>query len=117
MNADMRGKNVLVTGAGAGIGFATAMELAKRGASLILVCRTKERAEKARDEIVRGSGNRTIEFMVCDLASQKQIRALAAEFKSRFGKLPTRPSYRPAGRSRRTGLRCSSRSTIWPIFC
>jgi retinol dehydrogenase-14 len=87
MNVDMSDKTILVTGAGAGIGSATAMELAKRGAFLILVCRTKERAEKARDEIVRGSGNRTIELMVCDLASQKQIRALAAEFKSRHDKL------------------------------
>jgi NAD(P)-dependent dehydrogenase (short-subunit alcohol dehydrogenase family) len=87
MNADMNGKTVLVTGASAGIGFATAMELARMRASLVLVCRTRERGEKAREAIIRASGNTTIELMVCDLASQKQIRALAAEFKSRRDKL------------------------------
>jgi NAD(P)-dependent dehydrogenase (short-subunit alcohol dehydrogenase family) len=79
----MSGKTVLVTGANAGIGFARAMELARRGASLVMICRTRERGEKARDEIVRTSGNTTIELMVCDLASQKQIHAMAAEYKSR----------------------------------
>lgn len=83
MNTGMSGKTVLVTGASTGIGFATAMELAGRGASLVMVCRTRERGEKAREEIIRASGSKTIELLVCDLASQKQIRALAAEYKSR----------------------------------
>lgn len=83
MNTDMSGKTVLVTGANTGIGFATAMELAGRGASLVMVCRTRERGKKAREEIIRASGSKTIELMVCDLASQKQIHTLAAEYKSR----------------------------------
>jgi NAD(P)-dependent dehydrogenase (short-subunit alcohol dehydrogenase family) len=52
-----------------------------------MVCRSEERGHKAREEIVRASGNGNVELMLCDLASQKQIRSLAAEFRSRHNKL------------------------------
>ena len=48
----MDGKTVLITGANSGIGKETARDLAKRGARVIMACRTMETANKARGEFV-----------------------------------------------------------------
>lgn len=46
----MEGKTVLITGANSGIGKETARDMAKRGARVIMACRTMETANKARGE-------------------------------------------------------------------
>lgn len=46
----MDGKTVLITGANSGIGKETARDLARRGARVIMACRTLETANKARGE-------------------------------------------------------------------
>lgn len=46
----MDGKTVLITGANSGIGKETARDLAKRGARVIMACRTMETANQARGE-------------------------------------------------------------------
>ena len=78
--AFVTGKTCMITGATSGIGQATAMALAGQGAQLILVCRDRSRGERTVAEIAAQTGNRTIELMLADLASQQSIRALAAEF-------------------------------------
>ncbi|GLC40860.1 hypothetical protein PLESTB_000015000 [Pleodorina starrii] len=49
--ADLTGKVAIVTGGNAGIGFATAQQLARRGAHVVLACRDKGRAEAAAQAI------------------------------------------------------------------
>ncbi len=56
----MKGKIALITGAIAGIGKATALGLAKRGARVVMACRSRERGEAARSEIARKTGARWI---------------------------------------------------------
>jgi retinol dehydrogenase-14 len=80
-NLDMTGKVAMVTGANSGIGLVTARALADRGATVVLVCRDRERGEAALTEIKARSGNNAVELMLCDLASQKSIREFAEEFK------------------------------------
>jgi retinol dehydrogenase 14 len=83
----MSGKVVLVTGANSGIGKETALALAKQGATVVCVCRNKERGEAAVADIKRESGNANVELMLADLASQKSTRAFAEEFKRTHPKL------------------------------
>ncbi len=76
----MRGRTCLITGASAGIGRATALELARMGATLVLVCRNRGRGEDAVAAIRRQSGNPAVSLMLADLSSQQSIRQLASEF-------------------------------------
>jgi len=83
----MSGRVCLVTGAGSGIGKPTAIELAKAGATVVIVCRSRERGEAARRDISRKSRNDAVELMVADLSSQREIRRLAAEFEDKHDRL------------------------------
>jgi NAD(P)-dependent dehydrogenase (short-subunit alcohol dehydrogenase family) len=83
----LAGKTCLITGASSGIGKFTAMELAKREARVIMLCRNLQRAEEAREDIFRQSGNQNVHIMLCDLSSQKQIRKAAETFEHTFRSL------------------------------
>ena len=83
----MRERICLITGASAGIGEATARELARRGATAVLVCRSRERGEAARAEIRRTTGNDSVYLLLADLSAQRRIRRLADEFRERYGRL------------------------------
>jgi len=83
----MRGKVCLVTGANAGLGQATALGLAKLGATVIMVCRSRERGEAARQDIIGASGNPAVELLLADLSSQAQIRRLAEDVKAAYPRL------------------------------
>lgn len=80
----MQGKVCLITGANSGIGKATALGLANMGATVVLVCRDKQRGEAAQAEIKAQSGNESVDLLLADLASQASIRQLAAEVKARY---------------------------------
>jgi NAD(P)-dependent dehydrogenase (short-subunit alcohol dehydrogenase family) len=77
----MQGKIVAITGANAGLGKETALALAKQGAHIVMFCRNAQKAETARQEIIRQTGNSHIEIIPCDLADLASVRRAAAEFK------------------------------------
>ena len=83
----MKEKVCLVTGANRGIGKATALGLALRGATVIIHCRNRQLGETAQEEIVAGTGNGAIEVMVADLASLEAVRRLAEAVKRRHATL------------------------------
>ncbi len=75
----IRGKTCMITGATSGIGRASALELGRLGAKLVLVCRNRERGQELVREIQR-AGNPDVELMVANLESRAAIRKLAADF-------------------------------------
>jgi NAD(P)-dependent dehydrogenase (short-subunit alcohol dehydrogenase family) len=87
MSDEMKGKSVFVTGATSGIGRAAATALARKGADVIGVARSVERAEQALPELRAESGGGSIELMVADLSSQASVRRLAAAVKARLDHL------------------------------
>ncbi|MEK5395305.1 short-chain dehydrogenase [Paenibacillus sp. VTT E-133280] len=80
----MRGKIALVTGANSGMGLATTVELARKGAKVIMVCRNRQRGEEALAAAKQKSHSEDIELMFCDLASLESIRSFAEEFTRKY---------------------------------
>ena len=98
-NQDLTGKTILVTGANAGIGKITALELARMNAEVILACRSEERGSAARDMIIKETGNQAVTLMLVDLSSQASIREFTDAFKARYDQ------------ARRAGQQCG-----WCLF-
>ncbi len=74
---DMTGRVVVLTGATSGIGRAAATQLARCGASLVVVGRDASRNQTAVHEIVAATGNRRITEVAADMGDYEQVRALA----------------------------------------
>ncbi|MEE9155345.1 MAG: SDR family oxidoreductase [Gemmatimonadota bacterium] len=83
----MRDKLCLVTGANSGIGRATAEELARRGATVVMLCRDRGRGEAAQTRIESRVDGARLELLIADLASQRSVRRAAEEFKSAHPRL------------------------------
>lgn len=83
----MDGKVALVTGASSGIGFFTALGLARRGASVIITGRDVLRGEAARRAIERGSGNAHVFFLAVDHAQISENLQLADRVAERWRRL------------------------------
>jgi len=82
--AKLNGKVVVVTGANTGIGKETALDLARRGARVILACRNMVKAEAAKAEIMEQLGGlASLECHQLDLASFKSVRKFAAGLAAR----------------------------------
>lgn len=75
----MDGKVIIVTGANGGIGMATALNLAQRGARIYLACRNKEKGEQTMQEIIEQTGNPNVVCRCLDLASFASIRKFVDE--------------------------------------
>ncbi len=83
-NYDLSGKTIVITGATAGIGLAALRELAGRGAHVIGVGRSAEKCNAVRADVLREHPGARLSFAVADLASQRQVRALAADIRARL---------------------------------
>jgi len=68
------GQRCVVTGANAGIGREIATALARSGADVTLVCRSRERGEAAAGSIRDATGNARVRLEVCDLSDPAAIR-------------------------------------------
>ena len=82
------GRLALITGASSGLGLETARALVARGATVLLGCRSRSRAEQARQELLgaaREGG--AIDILELDLADLASVRRAAHELAKRYGRL------------------------------
>jgi len=79
------GKTALVDGASSGLGFAIAMQLAERGARVIMACRSgiPEKGE----EVKRKTGNQNVEMIHVDFADYHSIQNLIKTVKEKYAPL------------------------------
>ncbi len=87
MAKDLEGKVFLVTGATEGIGKAAALDFARRGATLVLVGRSKEKSERVVAEIEAAGGRTGIELLLGDLSKVADVRAVADAFRAKHDRL------------------------------
>lgn len=81
-----RGKTAIVTGANSGIGFHTALELARAGAGVVLSARDRAKGEDARRRILTEVPAARVELGILDLADLGSVRRFAAEVPGRVGR-------------------------------
>ncbi|MEZ4594369.1 MAG: SDR family oxidoreductase [Chloroflexota bacterium] len=86
-NNMMNGKVCLVTGANAGLGKVTALELAKMGATVVMVARSEARGQAALAEVQQASGSSQVHLLLADLSSLAETRQLAAQFQAQYNRL------------------------------
>jgi retinol dehydrogenase-14 len=84
---DVRGKTALVTGATSGIGREASVELARRGARVLMVGRDRARTEAAVADVAARSGSPEVSHLLCDFSSQAEIRRLAESVLGRLERL------------------------------
>lgn len=83
----MQDRNILITGGTDGMGKATAHQLAKMGARLLLVGRNRDKGEAVVSEIIRASGSETVFFLEADLSLVREMRRAAQHIRGTFDRL------------------------------
>lgn len=79
-DTDLTGRTFLITGGNAGIGYATALNLAARGGRVFLACRSRDKGEAAAAAIAADAGSDQVAFLPLDLADLESVRRCAAAF-------------------------------------
>jgi NAD(P)-dependent dehydrogenase (short-subunit alcohol dehydrogenase family) len=86
MDLGLRGKHAIVTGGSLGIGKAIARELAREGADVAIVARTKDQLEAAARELAAETGRRVI-ALAADVTSKAQVDAMVDQAAAQLGGL------------------------------
>ena len=90
---DQSGRTVVVTGANSGLGFEATRAFARKGAHVVMACRSRERAADARDEICSSAGTRssadssTVSILELDLADLDSVHEFVAAFEREYDDL------------------------------
>ncbi len=87
MDHPLDGKFMLVTGATSGMGKVTALRLAEQGATVVIVGRNEDKTRATVQEIQRQTPNSDVRFLVADLSSLAQVRALAQAYQDAYPRL------------------------------
>jgi len=82
-----KGKIAIVTGSNTGLGFETALALAKKEIKVIMACRSIEKAETAKQDILRKVPGADLEILPVDLSSLSSVRNFAKNYRLKYSQL------------------------------
>ena len=82
----MEGKVVIITGASAGLGKESALDLAKHGAKVILACRNEEKTKQAMKSLTEEE-KKLVKFIYCDLCDFNSIIKFAEKIREEYTKI------------------------------
>jgi len=80
LDVDCKGKAYMITGANSGIGKQTALEIAKRGGTIHMVCRNPEYGEEAKKELRKLSDNSEIYLHILDMSKPRDVTKFVKKF-------------------------------------
>jgi len=84
---DLTHKVALVTGANSGLGYQTTLALARKGAQVIMACRSRQKGEQALAQIKRAVPAAALDFRELDLGNLQSVRAFAEGVRSAYDRL------------------------------
>jgi NAD(P)-dependent dehydrogenase (short-subunit alcohol dehydrogenase family) len=84
---DLTGKVIIVTGGNSGLGYSSVAAFASKGAEVILACRSLERGEAAKNEIITNHKGAKLKVMQLDLMDLKSVNLFVTNFKQEYTKL------------------------------
>ena len=84
---DMTGKIALVTGGNVGLGFKSALELARNGAEIVIACRRPDSAEQAIERLRQAVPSAALSPLPLDLSDLASVRACVEAFAARHDRL------------------------------
>ncbi|XP_029380206.1 dehydrogenase/reductase SDR family member 12 isoform X1 [Echeneis naucrates] len=87
LDVSVVGRSFMITGANSGIGRAAAMAIAKKGGTVHMVCRNKDKADEARLDIVDKSGNTEVYVHIVDMSETSEVWEFAEAFKKQYPSL------------------------------
>lgn len=82
---DQQGRTVVITGANSGLGLASAEALARRGATVVMACRSPERGATALEQVRAVATGAEPQLLPLDLADLDSVRAASVELAERVG--------------------------------
>lgn len=77
-------KVAIVTGANNGIGFETTIGMSEAGYHVVMACRSQEKAEAARLEVIKRVASASLDIIVLDLSDLASVHAFAEAFRARY---------------------------------
>lgn len=89
LKTKLNGKVVIVTGGNVGLGAEAAMDFAKRGATVILACRSWENTKDTLQMIRTKSGNNDVHYLHLDLGSLESVRQFAEDVQAKYPEIHT----------------------------
>ncbi|MEM1326898.1 MAG: oxidoreductase [Bacteroidota bacterium] len=85
--SSQKGRIAVVTGSNTGLGYETALAIAKKEAKVILACRNKTKAENARREMLKTVPDADIDILLIDLSKLDSVREFAENYQRKYDRL------------------------------
>ncbi|MCI0709234.1 MAG: oxidoreductase [Chloroflexi bacterium] len=84
---DQSGRVAIVTGANSGLGYHTALELARKNATVVMACRNLNKGRGALDDLKQELPDAQVELMKLDLADLRSVHEFADKFRASYDRL------------------------------